>query len=145
MKRKPIFQAVIALDPFVVKQFKSFDTACNVDCLYIIKKEFVRTHITLSGGEYDIFNYSFLNKYQLSTPVVINKWCIEDIYPGHYGRSVRYEGHVKITNYSVWNVYSISDPFGELRDKSFATPKEAIENLILFSKHSSWPEFESKK
>lgn len=144
MERKPIYQAVISLEPFTIKEFKDFKSARKVESYAIIKKTFKQLHTTSYGNEYEIFNYSFLNIVEdLTKPLIVNNWGIEDIYEGYF--AVKKE--LTDTGESVWwgasNIYSISDPNGELRTKSFASPEEAVENLIVFSKYQNWNEYET--
>jgi len=147
MERKPIFQAVISLKPFFVKEFKDFKSANNIDSLFIVKKMYKQTHITRNGNEYDMYNYSLHGDNELITKsLFIRKWSIEDIYEGYWSYSELVEkGNIKVTTWGTWNDYLISDPNGELRKKSFKDLEEAIKSLILFSKYKNWENYESKK
>lgn len=147
MERKPFYQAVISLEPFLVKEFKDFESAKKVGCIPIIKKIYAGKHTTRYGNDYEKFNYTFhVDFEQITTSFSINNWSIEDVHEGYCGAKHRVEkGNIKVTIFESWNDYSISDPNGELRIKSFLTPKEAMINLVIFSKYDNWAEYEKSR
>ena len=134
MDKKPIYQAVISLEPFLLKEYKDFKSACQIDCIFIIKKMCIETHTTYSGNKYEIYNYSFLDKKNKGISFTIRKWSIVEIYDGYFGSQEKKSS----IRWSAWNDYLICDPDGELRRIKFATPQEAIENLELFSRYQNW-------
>ncbi|MBN1188103.1 MAG: hypothetical protein JXB49_37860 [Bacteroidales bacterium] len=146
MERKPIYQAVISLKPFLFKEYKDFKSAKVVDSLIIIKKMYKRTHVTSAGNEYDIFNYSLHSDTEfMSKSFYIRKWSIEDIYEGYWGYWERVEKDgPKYSIWDVWNDYSFADPNGELRRKSFRNPENAIKYLISISIYKDWADFGSQ-
>ena len=142
MGKKTIYQGVVSIELFLVKEFKDFKSANQVECIFIIKKMYVETHTIYSGNKYEIYNYTFFDKNQKSMSFFVKKWSIEEIYDGYFGsQEIKISGY-PVTKWSDWNDYLISDPNGELRRLPYTSPKEAISNLVLFSKYQDWAEYE---
>jgi hypothetical protein len=140
MKKKDIFLAVLSIEPYLVSEYIDFESACRVDCLFIIKKVFVRIHTTKYGNDSQIFNFSFLGKNQVDYPIEKDGWRIEEISNGYFGPNKKQN----VSNWDVYNDYLISDPNGELRKIKFSNPKDAIIDLVAFSKFPSWSDLELK-
>lgn len=144
INRKPIYQAVVSIEPFSVKEYKNFGSAKNVSCILIIKKIYAGKHTTMYGNDYEIFNYSFhIDFEQTTTSFSINNWSIEDIYEGYCGAKHRLEeGNIEVTTFESWNDYMLCDPSGELRKLSFSHPKDALKKLQVISRYNNWADFE---
>ncbi len=142
MSKKDIYQAVLSIIPFRIKEYISFEKAVSADCLFVIRKIFNAKHTTSSKNDYLIYNYQFINTDQKTYELSINDWKIEEIEEGYFALE-----KIKLSSFwgdkwGVWNTYLISDPAGELRRKSFELPEVAIHALVNFSKFSSWNDFE---
>lgn len=146
MERKPIYQAVVSIEPLVVREFISFESAQKRDCIVLIKKSFGGIYKTHSGREYDLYNYSFLDRKSIGDKSItygIENWNIEDIYQGHYGEVVTSAVDLELIDWAVGNYYIISDQNGEVRKISFESPEEALKYLRFLSKHNTWREITS--
>jgi hypothetical protein len=145
MERKPIYQAVVTIDPYFVREFKDFESAKKIDSEIIIRKMFYKTYLTTARREHDLYNYYLLdNKSDKEDEIIfsINDWNIEEIYPGYFGAI---QERPETFSYAVRNNYILSDRNGEIREEPFMLPEYALKFLKLISKFLTWSEYDKSK
>lgn len=131
MDRKPIYQAVVSIEPYTIREFKDFESAREMSCILIIKKIYIGKHTTRYGNDYDNFNYTFhIDLDNISTSFSINNWSIEEIHEGYCGTKHRVEkGDINVTAFDSWNDFVLSDPDGEVRTIYFRQPENALKKI----------------
>lgn len=129
----------VSLNPIKVATFES---AIKMNPAYIVMAKFSFTHTTSYGNDYQIFNYSFLDKDKKEIKPNFGKWVITAIHKGRF--IVRHKGNTTWWGDGV--SIDFNDPFGELKTiPPIFSIKELCEFIRVIIKFKSWAEYEMKE